>query len=57
MQHSILAGGAGHEERDPAACLLSSVPHIRKSMPDSGLGLKVKVLETFLVIPASLGGG
>ena len=32
----------------------ANVAHIRQSRPDSGLGLKVKVLKTFQGIPSSL---
>ena len=31
--------------------------HLRKSMPDSGLGFQVKVLKTFESDPVSLSGG
>jgi len=31
--------------------------HIRQSRPDSGLGFHVKVVETFNVVPSSLGSG
>ena len=30
---------------------------VRQSKPDSGLGCQVKVLETFEVVPSSLGSG
>jgi len=31
--------------------------HIRQPRPDFGLGFQVKVLETFPVVPTSLGSG
>jgi len=31
--------------------------HIRQSRPDSGLGVQVKVLTAFYVVPSSLGRG
>jgi len=31
--------------------------HIRQSRPESGLGFQVSVVETFQVVPSSLGGG
>ena len=33
------------------------MPYIRQSMPDSGLGFQVKVLETVCVLPCALGSG
>ena len=29
--------------------------HVRQSRPDSGLGVQTKVLDTFYVVPSSLG--
>jgi hypothetical protein len=33
----------------------ANLAHIRQSRPDSGLGFQVKVLQTFQVVPSSLG--
>ena len=35
----------------------ANVAHIRQSKPDFGLGFQVKVLESFTVVPSSLGRG
>ena len=31
--------------------------HVKQSRPDSGLGFQVNVIETFRVVPSSLGSG
>ena len=35
----------------------ANMAHIRQSRPDSGLGVQVKVLETFQIVPSSLRSG
>ena len=35
----------------------ANVAHIKQSRPDSGLGVQVKVVKTFQVVPTSLGSG
>ena len=37
-----------------SGCCRANVAHIRQSWPDSGLGVQVKVLEAFSVVPSSL---
>ena len=35
----------------------ANMAHMRQSRPDSGLGVQVKVLEAFQVVPSLLGSG
>ena len=36
-------------------CATANMVHIRQSRPDSGLAFQAKVLETFYVVPSTLG--
>ena len=45
--------GGGHK---PYRCPVN-MEHIRQSRPDSGPGFQVNVLETYEVVPSSLGSG
>ena len=49
-----MLAGEGHTQQ--VRCPANSA-HIRQSGPDSGLGFQAKFIETFEVVPFSLGSG
>ena len=53
---AVLRCSASVQGFDPGRCR-ANMAHRRQSRPDPGLGFQVQVLETFQVVPSSLGSG
>ena len=52
---SVSGGESAAKRIWPYSKFVLTHPHVRQSSPDSGVGLQVKVLQLFQVVPFSLG--